>query len=109
MSSICYYLDVHAVDAAISIQAIEEAVNSGGSLGYTRRAGVVGTNMAWAASQNDRGVSKEHQHQPSCSTNAYTVFCPVFCYPTAELAYIQHLLLDSIEAPSRSLHELSAL
>lgn len=31
------------------LQAIEEAVNGGGSFDATRRAGVVGTTMSWAA------------------------------------------------------------
>jgi hypothetical protein len=43
-----------AAAAAVSLQHIEEAVESGASMGATRRAGQTGSLMTWAAAQNDQ-------------------------------------------------------
>lgn len=40
----------------LTLQAIEQAVNSGASLAATNRAGRVGSTMTWAAAQNNRAV-----------------------------------------------------
>jgi len=51
-------------------QAIEEAVNGGGSFDATRRAGVVGTTMSWAAGQRqDVFNTVERATAPNTFTN----------------------------------------
>lgn len=55
------------VEHSMMLQAIEEAVNSGANGYATRRAGAVGSTIAWAASQNDQQVYIHLSHSRNCS------------------------------------------